>query len=397
MNLFTKIIFSFSALIKWMIAYHNSKLLINKIKPIHILFCMVDHYEPNTGKVSDYVAQKRIATLIKKYPLLVKQHKDSEGHCPKRTWFVPPNQHKNHLLKNLTLLCEKGFGEIEFHLHHGKKCPDTSKNLKETILQTIEEYSRFGIFGKEKGEIRYGFIHGDWALDNSRNNKYCGVNNELSILKETGCYADFTFPSKNEANPALINSIYYAIDDPNKPKSYNRGTKVSVKKCLEACYKIKNRKGLMIIQGPMYPFLKNNQISGLRISNDVINGSPPITKKRVDSWIKTGIHIKGKNNWRIIKVHTHGATDSDAVLGQEMDDIFSYLESKYNDGQEYILHYLTARELFNIIKAIEDGRSGENPSSYKNYIIAPPKYNVSTDIPEASPRLKSLISKSYED
>ncbi len=115
-------------------------------------------------------------------------------------------------------LCEQGYGEIELHLHHGNHKPDTDENLKNTILQCIQEYSIFGVFGEKDSNKNYGFIHGDWALDNSRDGKYCGVNNEITILKETGCYADFTHPSMIETNPSQINSIFYATDDPQKTK-----------------------------------------------------------------------------------------------------------------------------------------------------------------------------------
>ena len=78
------------------------------------------------------------------------------------------------------------------------------------------------------GEVKYGFIHGNWALDNSLpDGKHCGVNNELDVLRETGCYADFTLPSApSPAQTRTINRIYYAIDDPLRPKSHDTGVPV---------------------------------------------------------------------------------------------------------------------------------------------------------------------------
>jgi hypothetical protein len=288
----------------------------------------------------------------------------------------------------LVWLCEQGYGEIELHLHHGKHKPDTGNNLINTILQCIEEYSIFGIFGEASGTKKYGFIHGDWALDNSRGGRYCGVNNEITILKETGCYADFTFPAPIiKTNPSKVNSIYYATDDPLRPKSYNCGEKVTK-------YSKKNG-DIMIIQGPLYPFFLSNNIGSLRAMGDVINGIPPVCKKRVDSWIKTNICVQGANEFIFIKTHTHGATDSKAILGQEIEQIFEYLETKYNDGSNYILHYVTARELYNIVKAIESGKDISNPDTFRNYLISKPKYNSSIDISEASDILKKYIAKTY--
>jgi hypothetical protein len=55
-----------------------------------------------------------------------------------------------------------------------------------------------------------------------------------------------------------------------------------------------------------------------------------------------------------------------------MDEAFSYLEKKYNDGSRYALHYVSAREAYNIAKAAEDGKVG-NPNAYRDYIIKPYK------------------------
>jgi hypothetical protein len=387
MNKLWKMYFYSYVSFKWAISY-----LINsfkkKDKPIHILFCLVDHYEPGTGKVNKQVEKERVTELLLKYPKLADQHKDYFGNHPKRTWFFPPHYHRYSNLKHLVSLCENGYGEIELHLHHGKIQPDTPENLERTILQCIKEYGYFGIFGSTNGKKRYGFIHGNWALDNSRNDKYCGVNNEITILKKTGCYADFTFPSMNEASPKKINKIYYAKDNQRKSKSYNKGFDV------RRCGKMNG--DLLLIQGPLYPFRLGPKLLDIRCFGDAINGSPPMTPKRVDSWIKTGIHIKGKRDWLFIKTHTHGATDSAVVLGEEIENIFNYLEKNYNDGKEYILHYVTARELYNIIKAVEAGELSENPEDYRDYEINPPRYCSSPKIPEASEHLKALVSKTYK-
>jgi len=381
-----KIYFLLLVLLKWLPSCFLN-LIRKKPKSLHILFCTVDHFEPGTGSVTSGVERERVRTLLSEYPKLVRNHKDYAGNIPKRTWFFPPHYHRNDNLRGLISLCASGYGEIELHLHHGKTKPDSAENLKRTIKQCIEEYSSFGIFGTEDGRRKYGFIHGDWALDNSRNGKYCGVNNEIQILKETGCYADFTFPSLNEANPIQINSIYYAKGNPKRGKSYNKG--IAVRRLG------KKLEDLMIIQGPTHPFFKNNTLSGLRVLGDSINGTPPTTKKRIDLWVKTAIHIRGKREWIIIKTSMHGAEDGIAVLGREMDEIFSYLETKYNDGKNYVLHYVTARELYNMIKGVEAGEPTTNPEDYRNYKIKPPVYNSLINCPEASEKLKEYVFETY--
>jgi len=349
---------------------------------------MVDHYEPGTGNVSSDIARARVHLLISEYPRLADKHRDSDGRCARRTWFFPPHYHEKYLLRDLVSLCEKGYGEIELHLHHGKCMPDTSKNLENTIRQCIKEYSYFGIFGSQEHIKRYAFIHGDWALANSRHGMFCGVNNEIEILSKTGCFADFTFPSSYvESNPSRINSIYYANDSHSKPKSYNAGMPVKVFG--------KTRGDLIMIQGPLYPFFKDNKFFGLRVYGDGTTHTSQTDKGRIDTWVRTGICVEGKEDWIIIKTHTHGATNR-SVLGDEMDDIYNYLETHYDDGNRYVLHYVTARELYNIIKAAEAGEPSPNPDQYRDYVVKAPAYDSSPDIPEASKELKSMIATTLE-
>lgn len=354
---------------------------------LHIVFCTVDHYEPGTGGVDSQTEEKRVDDLLNKYPELACKHTDSAGNIPKRTWFFPPHYHRNYSLKKLVSLCEKGFGEVELHLHHGKTKPDTPENLERTITQCIEEYSKFGIFGTQGGKRKYGFIHGDWALNNSRSNAYCGVNNEIDILIKTGCYADFTFPSMKESNPSQINSVYYAAEGKNEPKSYDRGR--HVKKGDE------KTGGLMMVQGPVYPYCIDNKLSGLRMFGDVIDGTVPVDSKRINKWVETAIHIDGVPNVIFIKTHTHGATDHKAVLGEEMDMIFSHLESAYRDSPNHSLHYVTSREMFNIINAIKDGKDPADIEHYRDYLISHPEYDSSPDISGASEELDQLTFSTY--
>ena len=389
MNTWSKAQFALAGLTRWlcrMAADHFRKV----DAPLHILFCTVDHFEPGTGGVTPAEERRRMDQLLADYPKLVDSHRDNDNYVPRRTWFFPPHYHRYGNLKDLVSLCARGYGEIELHLHHGKSVPDTAENLRATILQTVREYSSFGIFGTEDGQRRYGFIHGDWALANSRRNQYCGVNSEIKVLRETGCYADFTFPAVQvpEANPRKINAIYYATDDATRPKSHRTGRDVARGTTPSG--------DLMMVEGCVHPYFLDGRLTGLRLVGDGLEpGSLGVTPKRLDLCVRTGIHVKGKRNWVFIKTHTHGATDSSVVTAQPMADAFSYLEQHYNDGKRYVLHYVTARELYNIVKAVEAAEPGENPDAYRNYRIAPPQYDTSGAVMEASEELRALVAKTY--
>ncbi len=376
--------FLISVFTRWPLMHVANSINVRK-RPAHVLFCMVDHYEPGIVGGDPQTHVQGVTDLVTRYPQLADAHRDASGRSPQRTWFFPPHEHRYGNLRQLVSLCERGYGEIELHLHHGKTLRDTPENLRRTLQLCLRDYSQFGIFGIEGGRRRYGFIHGDWALNNSLpDGRCCGVNSELSILQETGCYADFTFPSCIRSNPRQINRIYYADVNVHRPKSYSSG--------VLARAGVAAPPGLLIVQGPSRPVW----VEGRLTFGDSISDSRPPTSKLIDAWVCTGIHVAGKRDWIIVKVHTHGAESREAVLGDAMDAVFTHLETAYNDGSKYVLHYATARELFNIVCAAEAGEEGD-PDHYRDYRVKPPCYDASPDILEASQELRSAVAMTYRD
>ena len=114
----------------------------------------------------------------------------------------------------------------------------------------------------------------------------------------------------------------------------------------------------------------------------------------MDSLVGTWIHVPGKPDWVIVKTHTHGTVNAASVLGPPMHEGFRCLEEKYNDGKNFILHYVTARELYNIVKAAEAGEQG-NPEQFRNYCVGAPRYDSSPEIAEASQELHEALARTY--
>ncbi|OPY61765.1 MAG: hypothetical protein A4E56_01836 [Pelotomaculum sp. PtaU1.Bin065] len=332
--------------------------------PTHIFFCIVDHFEPAWNKVSIEEERKRVDFWVNNYPKLADSHKDSDGKCPQYTFFYPFEEYRPEHINKLAGLCEAGYAEVEVHLHHAH---DTSAGLRRKIEEFKKILSGHGLLSVDsEGMTRYGFIHGNWALDNSRHGgQWCGVNDELTVLKETGCYADFTLPSAPcESQTGKINSIYYAFDDPARPKSHDQGVDVTRGKPSVG--------DLMIIQGPLtFDWIKRKLGIFPRIENGKIESSNLPDNHRVDLWIKQAISVKGQDDCVFVKVYTHGCQENnfDVLLGAPMDKMFTYLETKYNDGSKYLLHYVTAREVYNIVKSIEGGtgiKGGRNAFLKRN-------------------------------
>jgi hypothetical protein len=357
----------------WLPAWISRRLMKKNVKgPVHIVFCFVDHFEPMWGRPSYAVEKERVDRWCTKFPTLAKQHSDINGRPPQHTFFYPIEEYRPEHLSKLADMCKAGFGEVEIHLHHKN---DTDANLRLTLSQFVKTlHTDHGLLSVDPrdGKVKFGFIHGNWSLDNSHpQGEWCGVNNELDILRESGCYADFTLPSApSPCQTTTINSIYYATDDPHKPKSHDVGT-------MAQAGEPGPPNALLLIQGPLglnFRWRKWGFIP--RIENGDVRASSPPLGSRIDAWVNEAVSVKGRPDWVFVKIHTHGTqeTDEDVLLGDLADKMYSYLESHYNDGKRYCLHYVTAREAYNIVKAAEAGKSG-SPSDFLDFDLPAPSYN----------------------
>ena len=312
--------------------------------PIHVIFIFVDHYEPGYGEKG---IQKNNEWLDN-YRELSDLHKDSYGRKPQHTWFYPYDHKNDGVVKELSKMAYDGYGEIEFHLHHDH---DNNETFPAKLAEAIAWFNSFGAMKSIDGTVSFGFIHGNWSLDNAKGDNFCGVTRELEILKNAGCYADFTFPAFGDiSQPAKINSIYYAPDD-DKPKSYNKGIDAAVGK--------QNDKDLMIFEGPLS--LKDYS------AVESFNVPSPV---KIDSWVDQHITVKGRPDWVFVKIFTHGIQSRNVFFNDTVNKMFSYLENKYGSGN-YRLHYVSAREAYNIVRAAENGMS-DDPDKYRNYVINEP-------------------------
>jgi hypothetical protein len=337
-------------------------------RPVHVMFCFVDHFEPMWRGADLPTQRMRVDRWCNDYRALASRHRDADGRPPQHSFFYPEEEYAEEHLDKLSALCADGFGEIEVHLHHDN---DTEANFRATISRFCKLlHDRHGALPVDPatGTVMFGFIHGNWCLDNSRGDgRWCGINNELVLLRELGCYADYTLPSApSDTQTRTVNSIYYATDDPDAPKSHDTGTPVRAGGTASG--------DLMIVQGPLSLNWRERRHGILpRIENADIRASCPPTPARVDAWIRTGVHVEGRPDWIFVKIHTHGTQDHDmdTLLGARADAMHRYLGERYNDGERHVLHYVTAREVYNIIKAAEDGMPGD-PGQYRDYVLPAP-------------------------
>jgi hypothetical protein len=322
---------------------------------VHLLLCIADHFEPRRDGVSPAVARGRIERWVRDYPRLFSAFRDSDGRPPRHTFFYPIDEYEAEDLDALAPLCRAGYGEIEVHLHHDG---DSAVQLRDRLLRFKDLLpARHGLLPRhrETGDRAYGFIHGNWALDNARpDGRWCGINNELDILRETGCYADFTLPSApSPTQTRKINSIYYATDDPLRPKSHDWGVDVGDGPAPPG--------SLMLIQGPLLLDWSHRKWGITpHIENGCLQGSQPPGMDRLDLWLKARIQVKSRPDWFFVKLHTHGAEEYNmpVVLGEPMVHFHEALARRAREDAAFRYHYVTARELYNLARAAENGWAG---------------------------------------
>jgi hypothetical protein len=332
--------------------------------PRHLLFAVCDHFEPLWNEASAALGTERVRTWSLGYPANFQEFHDADGRPPRHTFFYPGEQYAPELLEPVGPLIRSGFAEIEVHLHHDG---DTVDTLRQSLDQTITNFRRHGHISRDpSGRPRWAFIHGNWCLANARRDgRSCGVDAELPVLFEAGCYADFTFPSApDETQPNIVNRIYWPVGDLRRRRAYEYGMRARVGEV--------RHDRLLMIQGPIALARRTGRL-GFRIEASALDAGDPPTPDRVDTWVAQDIHVQGRPEWVFVKVHTHGAPEknSRSYLGRPGQDLHRYLAARYNDGRSWILHYVTAREMFNIAVAAMEGASGD-PCAYRNHVVSPP-------------------------
>lgn len=340
------------------------------IAPLHLILSVADHFEPmnrseaSTAPVVFREQERRLKRWCREYPLAVSPWRDNEGQPLRHTYFYPAEEYNASLLDRLAEHCHSGWGEIEVHLHHGVGSPDTKENTRNTLVEFCDALAARGCLSQENGAgpLRYAFVHGNWALANSDHGKFCGVDEEMQILADTGCYADFTLPAPSSAQIGKINALYECALPLHERAPHRLGLDLRVGRA--------PRKFPLIVQGPlMIDFGRVRRGWWLPgIENGELTEMNPPTMHRLQLWQEAGIHIQGRPDWLFIKLHCHGlaARDESVMFGAAIRDFLRELIEGGGNRAAYRVHFVTMREMVNIILAACDGCLG-SPGEYRDY------------------------------
>jgi hypothetical protein len=329
--------------------------------PSHLIIIVANHFEPGPGKegLAKLEAWSKLARATGK------ALRDHDGTPFRHTNFFPAEQYEHPILENLAALQAEGLGEVEIHLHHGIERPDTAENTKRTLehFRDTLAFEHKCLSREGPRELpKYAFVHGNWALANSAGGRDCGVDSEMQILADTGCYADFTLPSApDQSQVPRINAIYqcgHPLTEA-RPHRSGPGLKVGDEPILP-----------IIFTGPLV-FDWTRRVNGLpvpRVDDGALALNYPLSLHRFNRWRQARISVAGRPEWVFIKLYSHGFFDwdQDAMIGEKMRAFMNEVLELGERTGEFRIHFASAREAFNIVMAALEGHSGD-PAAYRDY------------------------------
>jgi hypothetical protein len=307
-------------------------------KPIgpggRVWVAIADHWEPFWLKPTEEVARQRVSLWARYWPEIARRHADSTGRPPQYTFYYPQEEYRPEFLDTLAGIVRAGFGDVDVHIHHDGEGEQNFVDRMSGFIATLVD--RHGLLRQSGGRTVFGFIHGNWALDNSRpDGRWCGLNNEITLLRDLGCYADFTMPSGNSPTQArTVNTIYWVTDDPRKPRSYDRGVPV--------------RQGhpgsgdLLMVPGPL-GLRWRERLKPRMETGEIASGDPP-TPYRIERWLDLAPRI---GDDIFIKLYSHGTQERNSklmLLDGGLERLFTLL-TQACQARNLELHYVSTWEM----------------------------------------------------
>jgi len=311
-------------------------------EPLHLYVAFCNHLSPFSGNVSQEIAEHRVVTWQREYTRFASEHRDSLGNQPVHTFFYDESDYNPRFIDVLYKMCKSSIADVEILLRNDQNTPLNFKRKVEGFRDVL--FHHHGLLRRNGEAISFAFVHDYTALCGSRQQSvFCGVNQKTLILKECGCYADFTFPhTLNTTESASADSICFSKAKINQKK------RIAVKNWSE--------EDLLRIDGPLGINWRNRRFCLFpRIENGEISARSRFTPHRARLWLDAAPRIEGDTKNLFLKLHTYGAVDSTVryLFGESgIHELYGYLEKASIDNSALILHYVSAYGMYRKIQAV---------------------------------------------
>lgn len=339
----------------WVPGYLRSRLarLRHAPKPKRLWVALTDHYEPMGGNVSLQQGMARVEHWQRRWPeITAAAPPDAAGSAPKFTFFYPQEEYQRQVVAALEPMVRAGIADVDVHIHHDNETHAGLLGKMSEFLQRL--HGDHGLLRHHGGRLVFGFIHGNWALDNSRpDGRWCGVQGELQALRDLGCYADFTMPSLPSATQArIVNRMFWTAGDPAKPRGFDTGIDVEPSGGVRG-------NGVLMVPGPLGLRFRDRLLPRLETGELASYDLP--TAYRVERWIDLAPRL-GEDIFVKLYGHTAREDNAGALLGDRpgtggLETMFRAVKAAA-DRRGLELHWATAYELFCAIERVA-ARPGE--------------------------------------
>src|SRR3989441_11732544 len=189
----------------------------------------------------------------------------------------------------------------------------------------------------------------------------------LTFSPKMGCYADFTMPSApSRGQVSKINALYECVEPLERRAPHRHGRDLA-----------RGRRPQVfpiLVQGPlMLDFSRRKRRIFPALENSELSGANPPALQRLHLWQRAAITVQGCLEWLFVKLHCHGMDprSTPALLGPPMQNFLHNLADAGRGGG-FQTHFVTAREMTNLILAACDEKNGD-PCMFRDYRLRPIK------------------------
>ena len=343
---------------RWLVPYllQRGRRLRRPHGPIHVLICIADHFEPRMGNVlrrSRSVARREMGRAT--IPRCSGSFRDSDGRTPRHTFFYPIEEYDAEHLDALAGLCRAGYGEVEIHLHHDN---DTAENLRETLAggpgslpipswparpRPEDRPARFRLHPRQLGA-------GQFAARRPM------VRRQQRARRPArdGLLRRFHVPLGPQPDPAAQDQQHLLRDrrSPAAPLARPRDRRRD---------RAGTRRWPDADPGPARAGLARPPLGPVPAHRERLSPGQSAAAHRSPGPLAQGASPgPGRPDWFFVKLHAHGAPESshEVLLGEPMVRFHQDLADRARRDPDFHYHYVTAREMYNLVKAAEEGWSG---------------------------------------